>query len=445
VHLFVVGAGHVGLVTAVGFARLGCRVTVTDIDPHRIELVGRAAPPFFEPGMDDALRDLLAAGTLRLTTEVVPPDDAPCSVICVPTPAGADGILSMAFVESTVGALVDHLGPERAIVVRSTLPLDGPARLAALVDGRASRPSILVNPEFMREGNALRDFAEPARVVVGALEPADMTAAAAFAGLYAPLDRPTIVTDARSAVLIKIASNVFLATKISFANELARLADAVGADAGTVADGLGLDPRIGRAFLDAGPGYGGSCLPEQAIALDREAARRDVPAPLLAGVAASNAVHQRAIVARLAADLGGSLAGRRVAILGLAFKARTDDVRLSPALALARELRAASATVIGHDPLAAANAVRHDPELLVGATPDEALAGVDAAIVATEWPEYAALDWPALAGRMRGRLVHDLRNVVDREAAAAAGVRLVPLGRSATAPEPRAPEGGSGG
>jgi UDPglucose 6-dehydrogenase len=404
-------------------------VTVTDLDAARIERIATGRAPFFEPDLDDALAVVLAAGTLRPTAEPGPPADAAFSIVCVPTPAGSDGILSTAYVEAAVGGLLERSRPDQVIVVRSTLPLGGPDRLLDMVAGVPTRPPIVVNPEFMREGRAVADFDAPGRIVVGWLAPEDRSAATAFAELYAPLDRPVVFTDARSAVLIKIASNVYLATKISFANELARLADAVGADIATVTDGLGLDPRIGRSFLDPGPGYGGSCLPEQAVALDREAAARGVPAPLLAGVAAANGVHQAAIVTRLAADLGGSLEGRRIAVLGLAFKAGTDDVRHSPGLALASGLRSAGALVTGHDPRASETARRADPDLGVAATVEEAVGGVDAILIATEWPEYGSLNWPGLAARMRGDLVHDTRAIADATAVAAAGLRLVPLGR----------------
>jgi UDPglucose 6-dehydrogenase len=406
-------------------------VTLTDVDAGRIADLAAGRAPFYEPGMDEAVGAALGAGTLAVTTDPAPPADAAFSVVCVPTPAGAGGVLSMSIVEAAVGTLLDRVGPDHSIVIRSTMPLDGPDRLDALVAGRLSRPRIAVNPEFMREGNALRDFDEPGRVVVGWLTADDRAAAEAFGALYAPLDRPLIVTDARTAALVKLGSNVFLATKISFANELARLADAIGADAGDAIEAIGLDERIGRAFLNPGPGYGGSCLPEQAVALDREAVARDVPAPLLAGVALANATHQRAIVDRMAADLGGSLAGRRIAVLGLAFKARTDDVRHSPGIALAAELRRAGADVVGHDPRAGENARRADPELPVADDVGSALDGADAVLVATEWAEYATLEWATLAGRLRGRLVHDTRNIVDVAAADAAGIRVVPLGRAA--------------
>lgn len=427
-HLFLVGAGHVGLVTAVGLAKLGHRITVADIDAGRIDGLRAGRSPIFEPGLEDAIR---AAGeALEFTTGLRPPADAAFSFVAVGTPFGPDGPLALDHVEQVVGGLLDATGPDHTIVVRSTLPMSGPTELIQLRGARGGAASIVTNPEFMREGSALRDFEKPGRIVAGWLEERDRPAAERMLDLYAGIDAPTLVADARSVALIKLASNVFLAMKIAYANELARLSDAFGATASVVSDGLGLDERIGRAFLDAGPGFGGSCLPEQAVALAAIAEGADVPAPLIDAVAVANGVHQRAIVARLASLLSPpELYGRRVALFGLAFKANTDDVRQSPALALATELRLAGAEVTGTDPRAGEEAAATDPLLRLAASPVAAAADADAILVATEWPEYAALDWRAIAGKMRGDLVYDTRNVVDGAAVAAAGLRLERLGR----------------
>ena len=238
-HLFLLGAGHVGLVTAVGFARLGYRVTVADLDHARIADLNQGRPPVFEPGLTEALVAGLASGSLAFTTELDPPADAPFSFVCVSTPTDAAGPLSTVNVEAAVARLLTAAGSEHVIVVRSTLPLDGPGRLAAVAaaSGRRDRPAIVTNPEFMREGQALEDFDRPNRVVTGWLEPRDQAAAQAVIDLYAPLGAASLVADARSVALIKLGSNVFLATKISFANEMARVADATGADIESVIAG----------------------------------------------------------------------------------------------------------------------------------------------------------------------------------------------------------------
>lgn len=440
-HLFLLGAGHVGLVTAVGFARLGHRITVADLDAPRIAALNDGRPPVFEPGLTEALADGLAAGSLTFTTELDPPPDASFTFVCVNTPTGPNGPLSTVHVEAAIARLLTRVGPDHTIVIRSTLPLDGPSRLAALVADRPDRPSIATNPEFMREGQALEDFDRPNRVVTGWLEPRDAPAAQAVLDLYAPLGSPSLLADARSVALIKLGSNVYLGMKISFANELARVADATGADIEQVIAGIGLDGRIGTAFLRPGPGIGGSCLPEQAIAIALQTVALDVEAPLLSAVHRSNAVHQRQIVARLEGLLGGpgSLVGRRVGLLGLAFKAETDDVRESPALALAANLRAAGARVLAHDPRAERRARLADPLLEIVATPLEAVRDADAVVVATEWAEYGQLDWPTLAEAMHGTVVYDTRAVVNIESAHAAGLQVERLGRpTAMAVQPAA-------
>ena len=431
-HLFLVGAGHVGLVTAVGMAHIGHHVTVADIDAARIDGLRAGRAPLYEPGLEEAIRDL--GDRLAFTDDTNPPEGVRHSFVAVGTPLGPDGPLAMDYVLAAVGALIDRTGPDHTVVVRSTLPMSGPDALAALRGERPDAPSIVTNPEFMREGSALRDFEKPGRVVVGWLAERDRAAAAGVLELYAGIDAPTLIADARSVALVKLASNVFLAMKVAYANELARLADAFGADAPLVADGLGLDGRIGRAFLDAGPGFGGSCLPEQAVALAGIAAAAGVASPLIDSIAVSNHTHQAAIAARLGDLLAAGprregLRGARIGLLGLAFKANTDDVRQSPALAIAAELRAAGATVIATDPRAAQQAQRADPALEVAATPVAAAAGADALLIATEWPEYRSLDWTAIAAAMGGDLVYDTRGVADPADVTGAGLRLERLGR----------------
>lgn len=433
-HVFLVGAGHVGLVTAAGLVRLGHHVTVADIDGARIDRLRAGQPPVFEPGLADALSAAAAGGAIAWTTDVDPPAGTPFTFVCVSTPTGPDGPLDTTNVEAAVGRLLHRAPADHVVVVRSTLPLDGPARLRALATGRGEagvgRPAIVTNPEFMREGQALDDFERPSRVVAGWLEPSDRPAAEAVIGLYAPLGAPSLVADAGSVALIKLMSNVFLGMKVAYANELARIADVLGADVSTVIEGVGLDPRIGTAFMKPGPGFGGSCLPEQAVAIALQTAALDVEAPLLSAIHRANATHQRALVARLEALLGGdgALRGRRIALLGLAFKANTDDVRESPALALATHLRAAGARVVGYDPRAEAKARAADPALETAPGPLDAADGADAVLVATEWAEFRTLDWASLADRMPGRLVYDTRDVVDVAAAEAVGFTVERLG-----------------
>ena len=430
--IFVVGAGYVGLTTAATLSYLGHRVVVHDLDAERTAMLARGRSPIFEPGLEDAIREGLASGRLRFTDEALAPAETETAFVCVPTPADAEGLLDTAAVESVVIRLFASLPAGRVIAVRSTLPLDGPQRLTAAI-GEAPGAAVVVNPEFMREGRALEDARHPSRVVVGWLRPADADTARRFATVYEPLDAPTIIADAASVVLMKLASNVFLGTKIAFADELARLSDAIGADVGTVVDGLGLDPRIGRAFLDAGPGFGGSCLPEQAASIAVETGRRGMDTPLMSSIARSNTAHQAQVVVAIGRQLPQGLDGARVAVLGLSFKANTDDVRFSPALALIRGLREAGAAVIAYDPVATAPARRADPALETATSAAEAVREADAVVVVTEWAEFGSLDWSQLAPTMRGTLVYDTRRILGAEAVEAAGLRYVGLGRRPSA------------
>jgi UDPglucose 6-dehydrogenase len=439
VRLFLVGGGYVGLTTAVGLAAAGHVVLVHDIDHDRVRALSAGRSPIFEPGLEESLRAQLATGRLSVTAEPSPPRDTDAAIVCVPTPRGADGLLDTTIVEGVVTRLQACLPASAVIGVRSTLPLHGPDRLQTIATARASGPTIVVNPEFMREGHALADFNAPSRIVVGFLGPGDRPAAESFARLYDWLDAPVVIADAKSVVLVKLASNVFLGMKIAFADELARLSDSIGADIDLVADGLGLDPRIGRSFLTSGPGFGGSCLPEQAEAIAVEVASRGLAAPLLASIAVSNRTHGDEIVTNVGAQLEDGLAGARIALLGLAFKANTDDVRESPALEMARTLRSRGAVVVGFDPVASLTARRADPDLEVVDTAEMAAAGAMAVVIVTEWPEFASLDWSRIRAVMRGDLVYDTRRIADGDAVRAASLRYVSLGRAGVVPRAAEP------
>jgi UDPglucose 6-dehydrogenase len=437
VELFVIGVGYVGLTTAVGMTTLGHHVVAHDTDGSRLATIAAGRSPIFEPGLEEAIAAALSSGRLSVTRDGAPPPSTEVVMVCVPTPKATDGRLDSSIVESVVERLVAQLRVDQTIVVRSTLPLEGPARLESLA--RDGGPAIVINPEFMREGHALADFLAPSRAAIGWLRVSDRKAAAEVSALYEPLAAPLVTGDARSIVLLKLASNVFLGMKVAFANELARLADAIGADVSIVSHGIGLDPRIGTGFLEPGPGFGGSCLPDQAAAIAAETAMRSIASPLLASIAVSNETHQEALVQSVGRLLSPGLAQARIAVLGLAFKANTDDVRASPGLALARRFQEHGATVVGHDPVAAERARALDPHLLIVATAEAALAGVDAVVLATEWAQYRGIDWRAAHVAMRGDLVFDTRRTLDGAAVRAAGLRYVPLGRAGVTADPVAP------
>jgi len=440
-HISIVGAGYVGLVTAACFAHIGHHVVCLDVDAARIERLRGGDLPVHEPGLDELVSEGLGNGRLTFSTDYAETRESELLIVCVGT-LDAEEEWDGTIVRAAVTAIAADATLPRRIVVRSTL-LPGTAReLAAEV--QAIDPAVVLahNPEFTREATAVADFLGPDRVVIGVDghdEPGPAAElAAALREVYAPLEAPVVVTDLTSAETIKVASNVFLAAKITFANEISRLTAATGADSQAVVDGMGLDRRIVRNFLSPGPGFGGSCFPSQARALPGLAASHGVQTPLLDAIWPSNVRQADWLLDGLERASGRTLAGTRVALLGLTFKAGTDDLRESPALRLGQALLARGATVVAYDPVsleagvAALARLAPDAPLEAASSVAAACAGADAVVVATEWPEFADLDWAALAPTMAGDVVVDGRRVVDTEAAAAAGLRVVALGVEVT-------------
>jgi UDPglucose 6-dehydrogenase len=436
-HLAIVGAGYVGLVTAACLAHIGHDVTCLDVDAARIERLHAGDLPVHEPGLDDLVAEGLGNGRLRFASDYDAIAGSELVIVCVGT-LDAEEEWNGEIVRAAVRDIAADPALPRSIVIRSTLLPGTAAGIAAEV--RAIDPAVRLahNPEFTREATAVADFLEPDRVVIGVDGYDDEGPGAALAtslrAVYAPLEAPVVVTDLTSAETIKVASNVFLAAKITFANEISRLAAAAGADAAAVVDGMGLDKRIGRSFLSPGPGFGGSCFPSQARALPRVAAGYGVQTPLLDAIWPSNVRQAEWLLDGLERAAGRPVAGMRVALLGLTFKAGTDDLRESPALRLGTALLARGAVVAAFDPLALDTGVallkKGGPDVPVAAAPTAAAAcaGADAVVVATEWPEFRALDWSAIAPAMAGRVVIDGRRIVDVTAATSAGLRVVALG-----------------
>jgi len=443
VLLSVVGAGYVGLVTAACFGRLGNEVRVLEIDTARVARLRHGELPIREPGLDELVEEGLSSGRLTFDTDPVSLYGTRLVIVAV-------GTLDQAgeWTDRTVRAAVEGIARDRsaprAIVIRSTL-LPGSAR-AIREAAIAIDPSVELafNPEFTREASAVNDFLMPDRVVIGVAHPNDPETELIddLRRLYAPLEAPIIVTDLTSAEMIKVASNVFLASKITFANELARLCAAAGADVAAVVDGMGLDKRIGRSFLSPGPGFGGSCFPSQSRALPGVARRLGVKTRLIDSIGTSNEDQADWLLDRLEEAAGRPIKGWRVALLGLTFKAGTDDLRESPAIRLARRLVARGASVAAFDPAAGVKAIAalaaDGIEIEGCASAQDACVGADAVVVATEWPEFRQLDWRVIAPRMQGRLVADARHVVDVEEAGQAGLQVLVLG--VTAPQ-RSPTG----
>jgi UDPglucose 6-dehydrogenase len=431
-RICVVGTGYVGLVVAACFADLGDRVVGLDIDEERVARLRRGEAPIYEPGLAELVRRNAAAGRLRFTTsyaEAVP--RAAFCVIAVNTPSGAEGEADLGQVRAAAAALAPHLRDGAIVVNKSTVPIGTADRVDQLVarhlppEKRGLRFGVVSNPEFLREGSAVADFLRPDRVVLGATRPED---AEAVAQLYRPLGCPVLVTDPRTAEMIKYASNAFLATKISFINEVASICERLGADVRVVAEGMGRDPRIGRAFLDAGLGWGGSSLPKDVRALAHMAAVGGCHPQLLRTVLEINKDQRLKVIQRLRATLG-TLEGQTVALLGLAFKPNTDDLREAPALELAHLLLAEGATVRAYDPVAMPNARRLLPEAHYAADAYDAVAGADAAVVVTDWNEFKQLDLARLRQGMTRPVLVDGRSVYEPAVAHGAGFLYYALGR----------------
>jgi UDPglucose 6-dehydrogenase len=425
--LGVVGAGYVGLVTAACLADKGHRVTVVEIDGPRLAALRTGKAPFHEPGLPALLERTLAAGTLRPTADATELADCQAVLVCVGTPLDQNGEADLEQVRSACQTIAIH-APDAVVVMRSTLPIGTAARLGSWL-GRSDLDTVVLNPEFLRQGTAIADFRAPIRVVVGTHN-GQANAAAELVARFHGSAAPLIVTDYATAEMIKNVANAFLATKLSFINEVADLCEAYGADIDAVRLGIGLDPRIGREYLQPGIGFGGSCLPKELSNLMQLGARRGLPVHLLHAASSENG--GRALrTARRLDELVGGLAGRRVCLLGLSFKPDTDDVRYSPALALAEALLASGADVWAHDPAVPPERTSHVVGLRRARTVNEALAGAELTALATEWPEYLALDWAASRSLVARPLLFDGRNALDQAALRRQGWRVVRIGERA--------------
>jgi UDPglucose 6-dehydrogenase len=422
----VVGVGWVGLVTAACFAELGHQVVARDIVPEKVESLDRGEVPFHEPGLEEMLRR--NGERLSFTTEIERLLAAARLIfICVETPSTYSGDADLSSVTRALEEVGE--GDDRVLAMKSTVPV-GTGRA---IRGKVPGLSYVSCPEFLREGTAVRDFLEPDRVVVGA-EAEDEAAGDAVAAVYEPLGRPIIRTDVSSAEMIKLASNAFLATKISFINEIANVCEEVGADVTEVAEGMGLDQRIGDRFLNAGIGYGGSCFPKDVSALKILAGNSGYHFQLLNSVIEVNELQKRRVIGKLAKHLG-SLVGKRIALLGLAFKPDTDDMREASSLVLASRLQGEGATVSAYDPIAERAARGLLPSVEMSGSALGALEGADAAVLVTEWPEFAEIDWEAAAKRMARPLIVDGRNFLAPARLRRAGFDYEGIGRSADGDE----------
>lgn len=427
-NICVVGTGYVGLVTGVCFADLGNNVTCIEIDPLKLDTLRAGKSPIYEPGLEELLQRSMHAGRIRFTDNYqlgVPGADF--VFITVGTPMGADGAANLQYVEAAAKSIGTALDRPTIIIDKSTVPVGTGDWVTDVIkaQGRGVPFAVISNPEFLREGSAVNDFFHPDRIVLGA---DDREAAATVAALHEPLGAPVIITDLRTAEMIKYASNAFLATRISFVNEIAQICERLGADVKEVARGMGADRRIGPHFLDAGIGYGGSCFPKDVLALHHMAASNGCHPQLLQAVMDINTDARRSFV-RKAETVLEDLAGKQVGVLGLSFKPNTDDMREAPSVEIIHTLHALGAHVKAYDPVAMEVAETMLPDVIYCATPYDVAKGSDALLIITEWNEFKQLDLDKIKRLMRRPVILDGRNLYDPEEVQSRGFIYRGVGR----------------
>ena len=433
-----IGAGYVGLVSAACFSEFGCSVTCVDAAPERIAALRAGLLPIHEPGLERLVAANVAAGRLAFTGDIA--DAVPSAdvvMLAVGTPGRReDGRADLSFVHEAARQVADALDGDTVIATKSTVPVGTGRAIAQIV--RERRPDaafdVVSNPEFLREGTAIDDFMRPDRIIVGG---GSAAAQEVMRALYRPLSltgTPMLFTSLESAELIKYAANCFLATKVAFINEIADLCERTGADVEDVARGVGLDRRIGRDFLRAGPGFGGSCFPKDTAAFAHIAREAGAPSGIVEAVLRSNTARKAKMTDKIVHACGGSVAGKTVAVLGVTFKPDTDDVRESPSLAILPGLVERGATARAFDPAGMKQARRVLEGVRWCLDPYDAMAGADALVILTEWSAFRVLDLARAKGLMRTPLIVDLRNIYEPAGVAAAGFRYVSIGRPPAAP-----------
>jgi UDPglucose 6-dehydrogenase len=432
-NIAMIGSGYVGLVSGACFAEFGPNVTCVDLDAAKVEKLNRGEIPIYEPGLDDLVAKGMRTGRLTFTTDLASAvANADAVFIAVGTPSRrGDGHADLRFVDAAAAAIAKSLTKYTVVVTKSTVPVGTGRRVANII--REANPDadfdVASNPEFLREGSAINDFMRPDRVVIGAESD---RAREVMQSLYRPLyllETPVIMTTLETAELTKYAANAFLATKITFINEIADLCERVGADVQDVARGMGLDGRIGKKFLHAGPGYGGSCFPKDTVALVRTAQEAGAPARLVEAVVMVNDTRKGAMASRVMQACGGNVRGKTIGVLGVAFKPNTDDMREAPSLAILPALQDAGAKIRAYDPAAMTEAAHLLPGIEWGSDAYDVAKDADALVLITEWNEFRALDLSRLGDTMKARVLVDLRNVYRPEDVRAAGFAYSSIGR----------------
>ena len=435
-HICVVGTGYVGLVTGACLADFGISVTCVDNDEAKIAKLLDGEIPIYEPGLDSLVEKNAKAGRLHFATELAPAiQNALAIFIAVGTPPKNDGSADLSYVVQVAESIADNLTGYKVVVTKSTVPIGTGQLIEKIISERTngSHPfSVVSNPEFLREGSAIEDFMRPDRVVIGARDP---QAIAIMKDIYSPLyliETPFVITNVESSELIKYASNAFLATKITFINEVAELCERLGADVHHVARGMGLDKRIGPKFLHPGPGYGGSCFPKDTQAMTEIARDAGRPFKIVETVVEVNEKIKAGLIDRVRSAIGDSLSGKIVAVLGLSFKPETDDMRESPAIPLVEALVADGARIRAFDPVAMESARELlPPEVEYCSDSYDAVEGADAMVIVTEWNEFRSLDMERIRSSLKKAVVVDLRNVYKPDKMREQGFDYHSIGRSA--------------
>jgi UDPglucose 6-dehydrogenase len=431
-HIAVIGTGYVGLVTGACFAEFGVDVTCVDVDQDKIERLSEGQIPIYEPGLEQIVAKNTQAGRLHFTTDIkAAVEQALVIFLAVGTPPKEDGSANLAFIEEAAREVAAHMNGYKVMVTKSTVPVGTGERLRRLIrEHQRTRTNfgIVSNPEFLREGAALDDFMRPDRVVIGSR---DEEAIAIMRDLYRPLfliETPFVITSLEAAELTKYAANAFLATKISFINEIANLCDRIGCDVHDVARAIGMDGRIGKKFLHPGPGFGGSCFPKDTRALVSIAREYDCDSLIVDAVVEVNHRQRDAMVPKIEKLVDG-LAGKTIAVLGLSFKPETDDMRDAPSVAIIHALVERGATVRAYDPVAMREAAKMLPDITYAQDEYAAVTGADALVFMTEWNQFRALNMDRVRGLMRSPRIADLRNIYEPQAMRELGFDYVGVGR----------------
>jgi UDPglucose 6-dehydrogenase len=431
-HIAVIGTGYVGLVTGACFAEFGVDVTCVDVDAEKIERLKKGVMPIYEPGLEQLVTKNAQAGRLRFTTntrEAV--EQALVIFLAVGTPPKPDGSPDLSFVESAAASIADNMNDYKVVVTKSTVPIGTGEHIRTLINERKKTRSnfgVVSNPEFLREGAAINDFMRPDRVVIGSR---DEEAIAIMKDLYRPLyliEAPFVITSLEAAELTKYAANAFLATKVSFINEIANLCERIGCDVHDVARGIGMDKRIGSKFLHPGPGFGGSCFPKDTRALASVASHFGAESLIVDAVIEVNQRQGAQMLAKIK-KLVGDLKGKNIAVLGLAFKPETDDMREAPSIGIIRGLLNDGANIRAYDPVAKAEAMKILPDIVYADDEYAAVSEADALIFVTEWNQFRALDMTRIRDLMSKPRIADLRNICDPEDMRELGFEYVGVGR----------------